>query len=56
MPESAIATGFVDFILSPEEIASTIVGIARVAKRRPAPARVGAEAIPVQTDLGARGS
>ena len=29
MPESAIATGFVDFVLSPEEIAKTIVQIAQ---------------------------
>jgi chemotaxis response regulator CheB len=28
MPESAIASGFVDFVLSPEEIANTIVRIA----------------------------
>lgn len=29
MPESAIESGFVDFVLSPEEIAQTIVRIAR---------------------------
>lgn len=28
MPESAIESGFIDFVLSPEEIAKTIVGIA----------------------------
>lgn len=28
MPESAIASGFVDFILSPEEIAKAIIKIA----------------------------
>jgi len=28
MPESAIASGFVDFVLSPEDIAKTIVQIA----------------------------
>ena len=32
MPESAIATGFVDFIQSPEEIAATILRIAREEK------------------------
>src|SRR6202161_1421 len=30
MPESAIASGYVDFVLSPEDIARKIVGIARV--------------------------
>jgi len=29
MPESAIETGFIDFILSPEDIATEIVRIAR---------------------------
>ncbi len=29
MPESAIASGYVDFVLSPEDIARKIVGIAR---------------------------
>jgi chemotaxis response regulator CheB len=33
MPESAIASGFVDFVLSPEEIARKIVSIARVESR-----------------------
>jgi chemotaxis response regulator CheB len=28
MPESAIASGFVDFVLSPEEIAEAIINIA----------------------------
>ena len=32
MPESAIASGCIDFILSPEEIAKTIVGIAHAAE------------------------
>lgn len=32
MPESAIATGFVDFIQSPEDIAGTILRIARTEK------------------------
>lgn len=32
MPESAIATGFVDFIQSPEDIAGTILRIAREVK------------------------
>jgi chemotaxis response regulator CheB len=30
MPESAIASGYVDFILSPEEIARKIITIATV--------------------------
>jgi len=33
MPESAIASGFVDFVLSPEEIARKIVSISRVESR-----------------------
>jgi len=33
MPESAIATGFVDFIQSPEDIAGTILRIAREVKQ-----------------------
>jgi chemotaxis response regulator CheB len=33
MPESAIATGFVDFIQSPEEIAGTILRIAHEVKQ-----------------------
>jgi chemotaxis response regulator CheB len=40
MPESAIASGFVDFVLSPEEIAAEIATIARDETRqteRPAP-------------------
>jgi chemotaxis response regulator CheB len=32
MPESAIESGFIDFILSPEEIAGKI---ARIVERRP---------------------
>jgi two-component system, chemotaxis family, protein-glutamate methylesterase/glutaminase len=32
MPESAIATGFIDFVLSPENIAQQIVRIARAAQ------------------------
>jgi chemotaxis response regulator CheB len=28
MPETAIASGFVDFVLSPEEIAKVIINIA----------------------------
>jgi two-component system chemotaxis response regulator CheB len=35
MPESAIASGCIDFILSPEEIAQEIVKIARGAKPQP---------------------
>jgi len=37
MPESAIATGCIDFILSPEDIAKEIVRIARGEKAAPAP-------------------
>jgi chemotaxis response regulator CheB len=33
MPESAIATGCIDFVLSPEDIAREIVRIARAASR-----------------------
>jgi chemotaxis response regulator CheB len=33
MPESAIASGFVDFILSPEEIAQKIVQIAKTMEK-----------------------
>ena len=36
MPESAIASGCIDYILSPEEIAATIVRIAQRAIRTPA--------------------
>ena len=32
MPESAIASGFIDFVLSPEEIAKEIIRIAKVEK------------------------
>ena len=31
MPESAIASGYIDFVLSPEEIAQEIIRIARAA-------------------------
>jgi chemotaxis response regulator CheB len=33
MPESAIASGYIDFILSPEKIAQEIVRIAHTARR-----------------------
>ena len=33
MPESAIASGWIDFVLSPEDIAEAIVGIARAATK-----------------------
>lgn len=36
MPESAIASGCIDYILSPEEIAATIVRLGRRAERAPA--------------------
>jgi two-component system, chemotaxis family, protein-glutamate methylesterase/glutaminase len=29
MPESAIASGYIDFVLSPEDIAQEIIGLAR---------------------------
>ncbi len=38
MPESAIASGCIDFILSPEDIALKLVAIARTAKRQVGPA------------------
>lgn len=39
MPESAIASGCVDFILSPEDIAEKIARITRARKRAPPPIR-----------------
>jgi two-component system, chemotaxis family, protein-glutamate methylesterase/glutaminase len=35
MPESAIDTGFIDYVLSPEDIARTIVSISQTAHQRP---------------------
>lgn len=34
MPESAIASGYIDFVLSPEEIANEIIKIARAEKKK----------------------
>lgn len=47
MPQSAIASGFVDFVLSPEAIAGELIRIARHAFAEPAPAAMesGDEAI-----------
>ena len=41
MPDSAIASGCIDFVLSPEEIAEKIVQIARMEKRMQQPANKG---------------
>jgi chemotaxis response regulator CheB len=35
MPESAIASGYIDYILSPEEIAQKIIQISRTASKHP---------------------
>ena len=44
MPESAIASGCIDFVLSPEAIAEEIVRIARGARDNALPARLVAKA------------